>query len=161
MFDFEELSPEYYEHELETQLVNYVREFLIEMGGDSAFIGNQYHLLVGSRDLYIELLMFRRRFRSLLAIELKIGKFEAEYVGKMQMYLTALDEQTKLPDENPSIGIITCKSKDKIFMKYALKCSNAPIGVATYQLSASFPDNMKELLPTQKEIIKKLKIFEE
>lgn len=159
-FDFAELSPEYSEHELEMQLINHVREFLIEMGGDFAFIGNQYHLLVGSRDLYIDLLLFHRRLRSLVAIELKIGEFEAEYAGKMQLYLTALDEQTKLPDENPSIGIIICKSKDKTFVEYALKRSSAPIGVATYQLSASLPDNMKELLPDPEEIIKKLKIFE-
>ena len=161
MFDFAELSPEYSEHELEMQLINHVREFLIEMGGDFAFIGNQYHLLVGSRDLYIDLLLFHRGLRSLVAIELKIGEFEAEYAGKMQLYLTALDEQTKFPDENPSIGIIICKSKDKTFVEYALKRSNAPIGVATYQLSSSLPDNMKELLPTPEEIIKKLKIFEE
>lgn len=160
-FDFAELSPEYSEHELEMQLINHVREFLIEMGGDFAFIGNQYHLLVGSRDLYIDLLLFHRRLRSLVAIELKIGEFEAEYAGKMQLYLTALDEQTKLPDENPSIGIIICKSKDKTFVEYALKRSNVPIGVATYQLSASLPDNMKDLLPEPEEIIKKLKIFEE
>lgn len=160
-FDFAELSPEYSEHELEMQLINHVREFLIEMGGDFAFIGNQYHLLVGSRDLYIDLLLFHRRLRSLVAIELKIGEFEAEYAGKMQLYLTALDEQTKLPDENPSIGIIICKSKDKTFVEYALKRSNVPIGVATYQLSASLPDNMKDLLPDPEEIIKKLKIFEE
>lgn len=160
-FDFAELSPEYSEHELEMQLINHVREFLIEMGGDFAFIGNQYHLLVGSRDLYIDLLLFHRRLRSLVAIELKVGEFEAEYAGKMQLYLTALDEQTKLPDENPSIGIIICKSKDKTFVEYALKRSNAPIGVATYQLSASLPDNMKELLPDPEEIVRKLKIFEE
>lgn len=160
-FDFAELSPEYSEYELEMQLINHVREFLIEMGGDFAFIGNQYHLVAGSRELYIDMLLFHRRLRSLVAIELKIGEFEAEYAGKMQLYLTVLDEQVKLPDENPSIGIIICKSKDKTFVEYALKRSNAPIGVATYQLSASLPDNMKELLPDPEEIIKKLKIFEE
>ena len=130
MFDFAELSPEYSEHELEMQLINHVREFLIEMGGDFAFIGNQYHLLVGSRDLYIDLLLFHRRLRSLVAIELKIGEFEAEYAGKMQMYLTALDEQTKLPDENPSIGIIICKSKDKTFVEYALKRGKIEVGLS-------------------------------
>lgn len=91
-FDFAELSPEYSEHELELQLVYNIRSFLIEMGGDFTFIGNQYHLMAGSRDLYIDLLLFHRRLRSLIAIELKIGEFEAEYAGKMQLYLTALDE---------------------------------------------------------------------
>ncbi len=159
-FDFAELSPEYSEHELEIQLVNNIRAFLIEMGGDFTFIGNQYHLTVGSRDLYIDLLLFHRRLRSLVAIELKIGEFEAEYTGKMQLYLTALDEQIKLMDENPSIGIIICKSKDKTYVEYALKQSNAPIGVATYQLSNSLPENMKEMLPEPEEIVKRLRIFE-
>jgi hypothetical protein len=90
------------------------------MGGDYIFIGNQYHLLVGKRDIYIDLLLLHRRLRNLIAIELKIGEFEAEYAGKMQLYLTALDEQVKLPDENPSIGIIICKSKDKTYVEYAL-----------------------------------------
>lgn len=160
-FDFAELSPQYSEHELEIQLVNHIREFLREMGGDFTFIGNQYHLEVGNKDLYIDLLLFHRRLRSLIAIELKIGEFEAEYAGKMQLYLTVLDEQIKLPDENPSIGIIICKSKDKTFVEYALKCSNVPIGVATYQLSNSLPENMRELLPTPEEIVRRLKIFEE
>ena len=135
-----------------------IRAFLIEMGGDFTFIGNQYHLVVGSRDLYIDLLLFHRRLRSLVAIELKIGEFEAEYAGKMQLYLTALDEQIKLPDENPSIGIIICKSKDKTFVEYALKQTNAPIGVATYQLRNTVPEDM---LPDPDEIAKRLKIFEE
>lgn len=160
-FDFAELSPEYSEHELEIQLINNIRAFLIEMGGDFTFIGNQYHLVVGSRDLYIDLLLFHRRLRSLIAIELKIGEFEAEYAGKMQLYLTALDEQVKLPDENASIGIIICKSKDNTFVEYALRQSNVPIGVATYKLSKSLPEDMKEMLPEPEEIIKRLKIFEE
>ena len=151
-FDFAELSPEYSEHELELQLVNNIRAFLIEMGGDFTFIGNQYHLMAGSRDLYIDLLLFHRRLRSLVAIELKIGEFEAEYAGKMQLYLTALDEQVKLPDENPSIGMIICKSKDKTYVEYALKQTSAPIGVATYQLRSTLPDNMKAMLPEPEEI---------
>lgn len=159
-FDFAELSPEYSEHELEMQLVNNIRAFLIEMGGDFTFIGNQYHLLVGSRDLYIDLLLFHRKLRSLVAIELKIGEFEAEYAGKMQLYLTALDAQVKLQDENPSIGIIICKSKDKTYVEYALKQSNVPIGVATYQLSSTLPEDMKALLPEPEEIVKRLRVFE-
>ena len=160
-FDFAELSPEYSEHELEMQLLNNIRAFLIEMGGDFTFIGNQYHLIAGNRDLFIDLLLFHRRLRSLVAVELKIGEFEAEYAGKMQLYLTVLDEQVKLPDENPSIGIIICKSKDKTYVEYALKQSNVPIGVATYKLSNSLPEEMKEMLPAPEEIVKRLGIFEE
>ena len=160
-FDFAELSPEYSEHELEVQLVNNIRSFLIEMGGDYTFIGNQYHLMAGNRDLYIDLLLFHRRLRCLIAIELKIGEFEAEYAGKMQLYLTALDEQVKLPEENPSIGIIICKNKDKTYVEYALKNINSPIGVATYQLRKTLPENMRAMLPEPEEIIKRLGIFEE
>ena len=159
-FDFAELSPEYSEHELEMQLVNNIRAFLVEMGGDYTFIGNQYHLMAGNRDLYIDLLLFHRRLRSLIAIELKIGEFEAEYAGKMQLYLTALDEQVKLPDENSSIGIIICKSKDKTYVEYALKNINAPIGVATYQLRNTLPEEMKAMLPEPEEIVRRLRIFE-
>lgn len=159
-FDFAELSPEYSEHELETQLVNNVRAFLIEMGGDFAFIGNQYHIVVGNRDLYIDLLLYHRRLRCLVAIELKIGEFEAEYAGKMQLYLTALDERVKLQEENSSIGIIICKSKDKTYVEYALKKTNAPIGVATYQLRNTLPEDMKALLPEPEEIVKRLRILE-
>ena len=159
-FDFAELSPEYSEHELELQLVNHVREFLIEMGGDFAYIGNQYHIKAGEKDLYIDLLLFHRRLKSLVAIDLKIGEFEAEYAGKMQLYLTVLDEKVKLPDENPSIGIIICKNKDKTFVEYALKRTSVPIGVATYQISPSLPENMQELLPKPEEIIEKLKVFD-
>ena len=130
------------------------------MGGDYAFIGNQYHLIVGTKDLYIDLLLFHRRLKSLIAIDLKIGEFEAEYAGKMQLYLTVLDEQIKLPDENPSIGIIICKSKDKTYVEYALKQINAPIGVATYQLRNTLPEEVKEMLPEPEEIVKGLRIFE-
>lgn len=108
-------------------------------------------MVVGSRDIYIDLLLFHRRLKSLVAIELKIGEFEAEYAGKMQLYLAVLDEQIKLPDENPSIGIIICKSKDKTFVEYALKQSNVTIEVATYQLSRSLPEG----------IVRRLRIFEE
>lgn len=143
------------------QLVNNIRMFLIEMGGDFTFIGNQYHLVVGSRDLYINLLLFQRRLRSLVAIELKIGEFEAEYAGKMQLYLAVLDEQVKLLEENPSIGIIICKSKDKTYVEYALKQTNASIGAATYQLRNTLPEDMKAMLPETEKIVKQLRIFEE
>lgn len=143
------------------KLVNNIRAFLVEMGGDFTFVGNQYHLVVGTRDLYIDLLLFHRRLRSLVAIELKIGEFEAEYAGKMQLYLSVLDEQIKLPEENPSIGIIICKSKDKTYVEYALRQTGAPIGVATYQLRNTLPEDMKKILPEPEEIVKRLKIFEQ
>ena len=160
IFDFIPFKTDMLEREIEEALVKDVTKLLLELGTGFAFLGNQYHLMAGSRDLYIDLLLFHRRLRSLIAIELKIGEFEAEYAGKMQLYLTALDEQVKLPDENPSIGIIICKSKDKTYVEYALKNINAPIGVATYQLRNTLPEEMKALLPEPEEIVRRLRIFE-
>jgi len=160
-FDFAEMSPEYSEHELELSLVNNIRAFLIEMGGEFAFIGNQYHVVIDEKDFYIDLLLFHRKLRCLVAIELKIGEFEAEYAGKMQLYLTALDETVKLTEENPSIGIIICKSKRRTIVEYTLKNINMPIGVSTYQISNTLPEYYKDLLPDPDEIAKRLKIFED
>jgi len=159
-FDFAEMSPEYSEYELEMALINNIRAFLIEMGGDFAFVGNQYRVTVDERDFFIDLLLFHRKLRSLVAIELKIGEFEAEYAGKMQLYLTALDETVKLPEENSSIGIIICKSKSRTIVEYTLKNINMPIGVSTYQISDTLPESYKDLLPEPEEIVRRLGIFE-
>lgn len=160
-FDFAELSPEYSEHELELQLVSRIRDFLTEMGGAFTFIGSQYHLMAGERDIYIDLLLFHRSLRSLVAVELKIGEFEAEYAGKMQLYLSALDDQVRLPDENPSIGIVICKSKDRTYVEYALRNSAAPIGVSTYSLNRALPDELRGLLPPPEVIAERLAAFDD
>ena len=159
-FDFLEMGTEHSEAELESGLVNNIRAFLTEMGGDFAFIGNQHHLEVDGDDYYIDLLLFHRRLRCLIAIELKIGEFIPEYAGKMQFYLTALDELMKLPEENPSVGIIICKSKKRTRVEYTLKDTNKPIGVATYNLFDTLPENMKSLLPTPEEITERLKVLD-
>ncbi len=151
---------EHSEAELEQGLINNVRAFLSEMGGTFTFIGNQYHLSVDGEDFYIDLLLFHRKLKSLVAIELKIGKFKPEYAGKMQFYLTALDEKVKLPEENPSIGIIICKSKNRTVVEYALRSAVKPIGVSTYNLSNTLPEDMKSLLPTPEEIIQRLSILD-
>ena len=151
-FDFLEMGVEYNEAELEASIINKIRAFLIEMGGYFSFIGNQYHLEVDGDDNYIDILLFHRRLRCLIAIELKIGDFIPEYVGKMQYILTALDETIKLPDENPSIGIIICKSKKRTRVEYTLKSSSKPIGVATYSYYDSLPEEMRSLLPTPDEV---------
>lgn len=160
-FDFAELTPEYSEHELELQLVSRIRDFLTEMGGSFSFIGSQYHLKIGKRDIYIDLLLFHRALKSLVAIELKVGEFEAEYTGKMQLYLSALDDQVRLPDENPSIGIIICKSKDRTYVEYALRQSSAPIGIATYSLSRALPEELEGLLPAPEVIAERLASFDD
>ena len=126
------------------------------MGGDFSFIGNQYRLEVGGDEFYIDLLLYHRQLRSLVAIELKTTKFKPEYAGQMQFYLTALDETVKTEHEEPSIGIIICKSKNRTVVEYALKQSNTPIGIANYTISEELPENMKELLPSSEEIAESL-----
>ena len=157
IFDFMELSEQHTEKELELSLVNNIKSFLEEMGGNFAFMGNQYRINVGGEDFYIDLLLYHRSLKSLVAIELKIGDFKPEYVGQLQFYLTALDKQVKLEDENPPIGIIICKNKNRTIVEYALNDTDKPIGVATYQIIDSLPEKMKDLLPSPEEIEKRLK----
>ncbi|MCL2820948.1 MAG: PDDEXK nuclease domain-containing protein [Oscillospiraceae bacterium] len=151
-FDFMEMGLEHSEAELEAGIIKNIRAFLIEMGGDFSFIGNQYHLDVADEDYFIDLLLYHRRLRCLIAIDLKIGEFKPEFAGKMQFYLTALDETMKLPEENPSIGIIVCKSKNRTRVEYTLKSTNKPIGIATYSFYENLPEEMRSLLPSPDEI---------
>ena len=157
IFDFMEMSEQHSEKDLENNLVNHIKSFLEEMGGNFAFMGNQYRLNVGGEDFYIDLLLYHRSLRSLVAIELKIGEFKPEFVGQLQFYLTALDKQVKLEDENPPIGIIICKSKNRTVVEYALNDTDKPIGVATYQVIKSLPERLRNLLPSPEEIEKRLK----
>ncbi|MDR2904103.1 MAG: PDDEXK nuclease domain-containing protein [Clostridiales bacterium] len=151
-FDFIEMGIEHSEAELEAGIIKNIRAFLLEMGGCFTFVGNQYHLDVAEDDDYIDLLLYHRRLRCLIAVELKIGEFKPEYAGKMQFYLTALDESMKLPEENPSIGIIICKSKKRTRVEYTLKTTNKPIGVATYSYYDNLPKDMQAMLPSPDEI---------
>lgn len=157
IFDFMELSEQHSERELEESLINNIKAFLEEMGENFAFMGSQYHINVGGEDFYIDLLLYHRSLKSLVAIELKIGDFKPEFVGQLQFYLTALDKQVKLEDENASIGIIICKNKNRTIVEYALNDSDKPIGVATYQIRNTLPEQMKNLLPSPEEIEKRLK----
>ena len=155
-FDFLELDENHNEHQLEIGLINKIREFLAQMGTDFTFVGNQYKIEVDDEEYFIDLLLYHRRLKSLIAIELKIGKFKPEYAGKMNFYLSVLNDTIKLPDENPSIGIIICKEKKRTTVEYALKDSNQPIGVATYKLTETLPYEFKDLLPTPNEISQRL-----
>jgi predicted nuclease of restriction endonuclease-like (RecB) superfamily len=155
-FDFLELGDEHSERQLEQALVGKVEAFLREMGGMFAFVGSQYRLAVEDEEYFVDLLLYHRVLRCLVAIELKIGKFLPEYVGKMQFYLAVLDDKVRLPDENPSIGIILCKSKQQTIVEYALKESNKPIGVASYRMVKTLPENLKEQLPDPEQIARLL-----
>lgn len=159
LFDFLEISEEHDEKELEQALMRNIQKFLQEMGGDFAFIGNQYRLRVDDEDFYIDMLLYHRKLKSLVAIELKAGKFKPEYAGKMNFYLAVLDDTVKQADENPSIGIIICKSKSKTVVEYALRQVSNPIGIANYTLTETLPKEYKNLLPSPEEIEEKLTGF--
>jgi len=156
-FDFLELAEEHSEKELERALLENVRKFLIEMGGYFAFVGNQYRLEIDREEFFIDLLLYHRKLRCLVAIELKIGAFKPEYAGKMQFYLSALNDRVKLPDETPSIGIILCKDKSRTIVEYALKDTKKPIGVSTYRLTEKLPRELKKYLPSPEEMIERIK----
>lgn len=160
LFDFLDLGDEFSERELEREIVGKIERFLREMGGMFAFISSQYRLEVDGEEFLIDLLFFHRILRSLVAVELKIGKFEPEFVGKMQFYLVALDETVRLPDENPSIGLILCRTKTKTIVEYALRTANAPVGVAQYRIVSDLPAEYAGQLPAPDEIAKLLEIIE-
>jgi len=151
-FDFLELGEEHSEMELERALMVKINRFLMEMGGMFAFLGNQYRLEINGREFFIDILLYHRRLKCLVAVELKVGEFKPEFAGKMQFYLSALDVHTRLKGENPSIGIIMCRDKDKTFVEYTLKDTNKPIGVAKYKTMSRIPSQLKKELPAPEQI---------
>ncbi len=155
-FDFLELSDAHSEHELESALLANIRQFLEEMGHWFTFVGSQYKLTVRKNEYFIDLLLYHRKLKSLIAIELKVGDFLPEYKGKMEFYLTALNKHLKEEDENDAIGIIICKNKDKTVVEYSLSSSNHPIGVSTYTTGADLPKDYLMYLPDSRMISKKL-----
>jgi predicted nuclease of restriction endonuclease-like (RecB) superfamily len=159
-FDFLELGDEYSERQLEQAILAKVEPFLKEMGGMFAFVGSQYRLEIDDEEYFIDLVLYHRLLKCLVAVELKIGKFLPEYIGKMQFYLAALDDRVRLPDENPSIGIILCKSKNKTIVEYALRESNKPIGVASYKIVSTVPNELKNQLPAPEQVVKLLQGIE-
>lgn len=155
-FDFLGLSEQHSERELENSLIQNIRNFLLEMGHQFTFIGNQFRLEVGGKDYFIDLLLYHRQLQCLVAIELKVGEFIPEYKGKMDFYLAVLNDTIKLPTENDSIGIIICKEKNRTVVEYSLKTSHMPIGVATYTLTDTLPIPYQNILPSSKEISDKI-----
>ncbi len=155
-FDFLELGEEHSERELERALIGRIEHFLREMGGLFAFVGSQYRLEIEGEEYFIDLLLFHRRLKCLVAVELKIGKFQPEYVGKMQFYLAVLDDVAREEGENPSIGMILCKTKNRTIVEYALRESNKPIGVSQYRMVSSLPADLKGQLPDPEQIAKLL-----
>ena len=147
LWGFIDAEDEDNEPEVEREIVKNIKKFMMSLGGDFAFMGNQYRVMVDERELFIDLLFYHRKLQCLVAFELKTTEFKAEHVGKMNLYLSALDEYVKQPYENPSIGIILCKSKSDKFVEFAFRDFNKPMGVATYKTNKEIPNKYKNALP--------------
>ncbi|AEH45437.1 protein of unknown function DUF1016 [Thermodesulfatator indicus DSM 15286] len=157
VFDFLGLTEDIRERELEKQLIARIRDFLLELGVGFAFVGSQVHLEVGGEDFYLDLLFYHLKLRCYVVIELKTGEFKPEYAGKMNFYLSAVDDLLRHPDDRPSIGIILCKSKNKVIVEYALRDTTKPIGVSSYRLTRALPEEIKSSLPSVEELERELK----
>jgi predicted nuclease of restriction endonuclease-like (RecB) superfamily len=155
-FDFLQLGPAVEERELEKALVAHVRDFLLELGVGFALVGSQYRLEVGGQDYRIDLLFFHIHLRCFVVVELKIGAFQPEYAGKMSFYLSAVDEQLRGEEHQPSIGLILCKERNRVVVEYALRGMSQPIGVAEYRVTEELPQRLRGKLPTVEELEKEL-----
>ena len=152
LFDFLTLKKSADEKSIEEQLTKHITNFLLELGKGFAFIGRQYHLAVGEKDYYLDLLFYHTRLRCYVVVELKANSFKPEYAGKLNFYLSSVDEILKSSGDNPTIGILLCKERNKIEAEYALRGMSQPIGIAEYKLSKAIPPNIKSELPTIEEI---------
>ncbi|MGB4948877.1 MAG: PDDEXK nuclease domain-containing protein [Candidatus Competibacter denitrificans] len=157
-FDFLGLTDKAQEREIENALVKHVTEFLLELGAGFAFVGRQVLLDVGGDEFFIDLLFYHLKLRCYVVIELKGGKFKPEHLGQLKFYLTAVDAQIKHPQDGPTIGLLLCKSKNKVVAEYALRDNTQPIGVAEYQLLASLPPELQTSLPSIEQIERELTV---
>lgn len=157
VFDFLTLTDEARERELHKGLVEHLRDFMLELGVGFAFVGSQYHLEVDDKDYYIDLLFYHLKLRAFVVIDLKVEEFRPEFAGKMNFYLSAVDDGLRQADDKSSIGIILCKARDKVTAEYALRDTRKPIGVSKYRLTAALPQNLKSSLPTIEQLEKELK----
>lgn len=158
IFDFLSVGDDAHEREIEKELVKHVTNFLLELGAGFSYVGRQYHLEVGNEDFYIDLLFYHLKLRSYVVVELKNGKFKPEYAGQLNFYLSAIDAQIKHPDDNPSIGLLLCKDKNKLVAEYALKDISKPVGISEYKIVKSIPKKLETNLPKietlEKELLK-------
>ena len=156
IFDFLSLNEKVQEKEIEKELTGHITNFLLELGAGFSFVGSQYPLAVSGRDYYLDLLFYHLELRCYIIIELKCGDFKPEYAGKLNFYLSAVDQLLKRKEDNPSLGIILCKSKDKVIAEYALRDMSKPMGISEYKIVRSIPEKLKTSLPTVDELEKEL-----
>ena len=150
-FGFLTLEPKAQELDIEKQLTDHITKFLLEMGKGFAFIGRQYPLQVGDKEYRVDLLFYHIRLRCFVVIDLKLVAFAPEFAGKMNFYLSVVDDQLKTPEDQPTIGIILCKHKNKLEVDYSLRGINKPIGVSDFNISQHLPTELKSNLPTVEE----------
>jgi len=152
LFDFLGLSEASRERSIEQSLIRHITHFLLELGAGFAFLGNQYRVEVGGDEFFIDLLFYHLKLRCYIVVELKAGPFKPEFAGQINFYLAAVDAQLKSGEDNPTIGLLLCKEKNRLVVEYALKGIDRPIGVADYRLVQSIPEELMGSLPSIKEI---------
>ncbi len=157
VFDFIAFREDMVERDIEEALVRDVTKLLLELGTGFAFLGHQYHLNVGGDDFYIDLLFYNLNLRSYVVIELKTGEFKPEYAGQLNFYLSAVDGILKKEQDNPTIGLLLCKSKNNLVAEYSLKDMSKPIGVSEYRVTSSLPAELENQLPSVEDIRKRIK----
>ncbi len=155
--EFLEVAKDAHERKVESNLIENIKKFLLELGYGFSFIDNQYKLVMHENEYFIDLLFFHRKLNALVAIELKVGKFKPEYAGKMNFYLNLLNDAVKMPHENPSIGIILCTDKDSFEVEYSLQNLTQPMGVSTYTINDKLPRELNNSLPSKDELEQILK----
>ncbi|MGI6395343.1 MAG: PDDEXK nuclease domain-containing protein [bacterium] len=161
IFDFMTLTEKVKERDIENKLIYHIKEFLLELGNGFSFIGNQYHIEIAGKDYFIDLLFYHIHLRCFIVIEIKTVEFLPEYAGKLNFYLSAVDDKLKSKHDNPTIGLILCKCKDKLEVEYALKDINKPIGVSNYKITQSIPEELKSSLPSIEQFERGLLIDDE
>ncbi len=152
IFDFLSLTEPFKELELENELIKHIERFLIELGAGFAFVGSQYPLEVGGNDYYIDLLFYHLKLRCFLVVDLKTGEFKPEYAGKMNFYCSVVDDLLRHKTDQPTIGLILCRDRNKIIAEYALRSIDKPIGVSSYELTRALPDKLRSSLPSIEDI---------
>jgi predicted nuclease of restriction endonuclease-like (RecB) superfamily len=152
IFDFLSLGNEAQEREIEKELINHIQKFLLELGAGFAFVGRQFHIEIAGNDYYVDLLFYHTKLHAYVVIELKAGDFKPEYIGKLNFYLSAVDDLIKSQKDNPTIGILLCKTKQKVVAEYALKDISKPMGISEYKIGDSIPEKLKTALPTIEEL---------
>ncbi len=160
-FDFLSIREDYTERELENDLLTHLTKFLLELGNGFSFLGRQYKLEIGEDEFYIDLLFYHVKLHCYVVVELKTGKFKPEYAGKLNFYISAVDSLLKSERDNPTIGILICKSKNETVVEYALRDISKPIGVSEYKITKKLPENFRSTLPSIEEIEKELNMIEE